>query len=40
MSTVLVVEDEPKLREVLRSYLERAGLTVLSAATGPRPCRW
>ena len=34
MSTVLVVEDEPKLREVLRSYLERAGLTVLSAATG------
>jgi DNA-binding response OmpR family regulator len=34
VSTVLVVEDEPKLREVLRSYLERAGLTVLSAATG------
>ena len=34
MTTVLVVEDERKLRELLRSYLERAGLTVLSAATG------
>ena len=34
VSTVLVVEDEQKLREVLRSYLERAGLTVLTAATG------
>ena len=34
MATVLVVEDERKLRELLRSYLEREGLTVLSAATG------
>lgn len=34
VATVLVVEDERKLRELLRSYLERAGLTVLSAATG------
>jgi DNA-binding response OmpR family regulator len=34
VGTVLVVEDEKKLREVLRSYLERAGFTVLSAATG------
>jgi DNA-binding response OmpR family regulator len=32
--TVLVVEDERKLRELLRSYLEREGLMVLSAATG------
>ena len=34
MATVLVIEDERKLRELLRSYLEREGLTVLSAATG------
>ena len=34
MITVLVVEDDRKLREVVRSYLERAGMTVLSAATG------
>ena len=26
--TVLVVEDEVKIRELLRSYLERAGLDV------------
>jgi len=32
--TVLVIEDERKLRELLRSYLEREGLSVLSAATG------
>jgi DNA-binding response OmpR family regulator len=34
VATVLIVEDERKLRELLRSYLERDGLTVLSAATG------
>jgi DNA-binding response OmpR family regulator len=34
MATVLVVEDEAKLRELLRGYLERDGLTVLSAGTG------
>ena len=34
MATVLIVEDERKLREVLRGYLERDGLTVLSAGTG------
>jgi len=32
--TVLVVEDERKLRELVRSYLERAGLTVLSTGSG------
>jgi DNA-binding response OmpR family regulator len=31
---VLVVEDERKLRELVRSYLERGGFTVLSAGTG------
>jgi len=31
---VLVVEDEAKLRDLIRAYLEREGLTVLTAATG------
>ena len=33
-ATVLLVEDERKLRDLVRSYLERAGLTVLSAGSG------
>ena len=33
-ATVLVVEDERKLREYVRSYLERAGYTVLSTGSG------
>jgi DNA-binding response OmpR family regulator len=33
-ATVLVVEDEVKLRDVVRAYLEREGLDVLSAASG------
>ena len=33
-ATVLLVEDEHKLRELVRSYLERAGLTVLSTGSG------
>ncbi|MGH9103526.1 MAG: response regulator transcription factor [Acidimicrobiales bacterium] len=32
--TVLIVEDELKLRDLLRSYLEREGLEVLSTASG------
>jgi DNA-binding response OmpR family regulator len=31
---VLVVEDEPKIRELVRSYLERERLEVLSTASG------
>ena len=34
MHTVLVVEDERKLRELLRGYLERAGFAVLTTGTG------
>ena len=34
MATVLVVEDERKLRDLVRSYLERAGFTVLSTGSG------
>lgn len=34
--TVVVVDDEAKLRGLVRSYLERAGYAVLEAATGAR----
>lgn len=34
MQTVLVVEDERKLRELLRGYLERAGFAVLTTGLG------
>jgi DNA-binding response OmpR family regulator len=39
MRTVLVVEDERDIRELLRRYLERAGLSVLTAATGGEALR-
>jgi DNA-binding response OmpR family regulator len=34
MATVLVVEDERDIRELLRRYLERAGHAVVTSATG------
>jgi DNA-binding response OmpR family regulator len=34
VATILLVEDERKLRELVRSYLERAGFTVLSTESG------
>lgn len=34
MATILIIEDEPELVRVLRSYLEQAGFTVLSAGRG------
>ena len=33
-TTVLIVEDERKLRDFIRSYLERAGFAVLSTGSG------
>ena len=33
-ATILLVEDERKLRELVRSYLERGGFTVLSVGSG------
>jgi len=33
-TTVLVVEDEQKIRELLRSYLERAGFSVITTGSG------
>lgn len=34
MATILIIEDEPELVKVLRSYLEQAGFNVLSALRG------
>ncbi|MCL4490095.1 MAG: response regulator transcription factor [Chloroflexi bacterium] len=34
MKTILVVDDEPKIVQLARDYLERAGLSVLSAGDG------
>ena len=33
-ATVLVVEDEVKIRDLLRSYFEREGYSVLSTSSG------
>src|SRR5262245_45345647 len=33
--TILVVDDEPRIAEIARDYLERAGLRVLVDGTGP-----
>ena len=34
MKTILVVDDEPKIVQLLRDYLERAGFRVLTAPSG------
>src|SRR6187200_2821683 len=34
MKQILVVDDEPRIAEICRDYLERAGFTVLSAGNG------
>ena len=35
MQTILVVDDEPKITQLVRDYLERAGFVVRSACDGP-----
>ncbi|HEY8239322.1 MAG TPA: response regulator transcription factor [Candidatus Limnocylindrales bacterium] len=35
MKTILVVDDEPKIAELARDYLEHAGFDVVTAADGP-----
>jgi len=35
MRTVLVVEDEPRMRQVIRAYLEQAGFHVIAVGDGP-----
>lgn len=37
--SVLIVEDELQIRELLRRYLERAGLPVLTTAGGAEAIR-
>jgi DNA-binding response OmpR family regulator len=37
--TILVVDDETTVREVVRRYLERDGFKVIEAATGPEALR-
>jgi len=39
MATVLVVEDERDIRDMLRRFLERSGCSVLTAATGAEAMR-
>jgi DNA-binding response OmpR family regulator len=41
-ATILLAEDEQKLRELVRRYLEQAGFTVLSTGSGSRlaGCGW
>ncbi|MGN6303028.1 MAG: response regulator transcription factor [Angustibacter sp.] len=39
MSTVLVVEDDRDIREVVRRYLERAGFAALTTASGTEALR-
>ncbi len=34
MATILIIEDEPELVKVLRSYLEQAGFSVLTSGRG------
>ncbi len=34
MPTILVVDDEPQIADLLRSYLQREGFTVEQAADG------
>jgi DNA-binding response OmpR family regulator len=35
MKTILVVDDEPKIVELARDYLEHAGFSVMTSADGP-----
>jgi DNA-binding response OmpR family regulator len=39
VKTVLVVDDEPKIVDLAREYLEHAGFAVLTAADGPSALR-
>ena len=40
MTTVLVVDDEPTIREIVVGYLDREGYRTLEAADGHRAASW
>ena len=39
MATILVVDDEPRIVQLVRDYLEHGGFTVLTASDGPAALR-
>ena len=39
MKTILVVDDEPKIVQLARDYLEHAGFAVIAAADGSSGAR-
>jgi len=39
LTTVLVVDDEPNLVDLVRGYLEREGFVVATASDGPNAAR-
>ncbi|HYM97719.1 MAG TPA: response regulator transcription factor [Candidatus Sulfotelmatobacter sp.] len=39
MTTILVVDDEPRIVQLVRDYLEHGGFTVLTASDGPSALR-
>jgi two-component system alkaline phosphatase synthesis response regulator PhoP len=39
VATILVVDDEPRIVQVVRDYLEHGGFTVLTASDGPAALR-
>src|SRR5689334_4189804 len=39
VATILVVDDEPRIVQLVRDYLEHGGFTVLTAADGPTALR-
>ncbi|HKW07770.1 MAG TPA: response regulator transcription factor [Candidatus Dormibacteraeota bacterium] len=39
MATILVVDDEPRIVQLVRDYLEHGGFTVLTASDGPTALR-
>src|SRR5204863_7020104 len=39
VATILVVDDEPRIVQLVRDYLEHGGFTVLTASDGPAALR-
>lgn len=39
MAKILIVDDEPRIRELIRENLQYSGYTCEEAGTAPPPCR-